>query len=108
LRIPPGPNNWINYPVLTFVVGNVFFGTACADCRVWVYQAVGNPAKPGGGGSFLTQTVANGVGIWIATLPAGLTSRDVSLQACEPPCDPTGNSSEMSPRPVLYLPEVSR
>ena len=103
-RIPPGPNNWINYPVLTFAVGNVFIGTACAGCKVWVYQAVGNPATPGGGGSRLTQTVANGVGIWSATLPAGLTSRDVSLQAC----DSTENTSEMSPRPQLYLPAVLR
>jgi hypothetical protein len=107
-RMPPGPNNWINYPVLTSTAGNVLTGTACVGCKVLVFRAEGNPATPGGGGTYLMETVADGSGSWSATLSPGSTGSAISLQACEAPCFMTGNVSEMSPLWRLFLPEVIR
>jgi parallel beta-helix repeat protein len=107
-RIPPGPNNWINYPVLTSAVNNVLTGTACAGCKVLIYQAEGNPATPGGGGTYWMETVADSSGNWSAALSPGSTGRAISLQACEAPCSMIGNVSEMSPLWRVFLPEVIR
>jgi hypothetical protein len=105
----PGPNNWLNYPVITSSSGQVITGTACANCQVHIYRAIGNPAAKGGGGyNALYHAEANGAGIWTATLPSYLKRLDVSLVACESPCSFTSNTSEMSPRPVVYLPIVIR
>ncbi|MBM3131253.1 MAG: right-handed parallel beta-helix repeat-containing protein [Chloroflexi bacterium] len=103
-RTPPGPNNWLNYPVITGGSGNTINGTACANCTVFIYRAIGNPAAPGGGGRYLQSTTANGSGNWSATLPAGMGRNDVTAQAR----DSAFNTSEMSPRPILYLPLILR
>jgi hypothetical protein len=106
-RTPPGPNNWINYPVITSASGTpvTLNGTAPAGCAILIYRAIGNPAAPGGGGLIIGSTVANGSGNWSATLPAGVGRNDVTLQTFNAS---TGNTSEMSPRPVLYLPLIRR
>ena len=103
-QTPPGPNNWLDYPVITGGSGNTINGTACASCRVYIYRAIGNPAAPGGGGVYIKYTTADAAGNWSTTLPAGMGRNDVTLQAQ----DAAGNTSELSPRPVVYLPLVLR
>ena len=104
-KFPPGPNAWLPYPVVTAASGNLIQGTACPNCAVYIYRAIGNPAQPRGGGVFLSiNTFANGSGQWSATLPAGVTAADISLTAF----NPAGDSSEMSPRPQMFLPLIER
>jgi len=105
-----GPNTLLNYPVVTGRSGNTITGTACANCTVFVYQAGGNPAQPGGGGALLPSltATANASGLWSVTLPAGLTPASISLQACAGSCVFSGDTSELSPRPVVYLPLTLR
>lgn len=105
-QTPPGPNDWLNYPVITDGSGNDIKGTTCANCTVRIYRAIGNPAAPGGGGAYLQSATANGLGDWSATLPAGTVGSDVAVQAQ----DSISNTSEMSPRPLraVYLPLVLR
>jgi hypothetical protein len=98
-----GPNNFLDYPVITATAGHVITGTACADCTIYVYQAVGNPAAPGGG-DYLSFTLASASGNWSYSLPGSLTRVDVTLQAR----DLAFNTSEFSPRPILFLPLVRR
>ena len=102
---PPGPNNWLNYPVITSASGNpvTLSGTACTNCWIIIYRAIGNPAAPGGGGVYIQYVQANPSGNWITTLPAGVGRNDVTLLTT----DPSHNSSEMSPRPLsVYLPLI--
>jgi hypothetical protein len=105
-----GPNTLLNYPVITSAGGAPLLvqGTACANCRVVVYRATGNPSRPGGGGEYLTYTSADGAGHWSVSLAPwpGLTERDITLLAV----DITGsqNASELSPRPIVYLPMIWR
>jgi parallel beta-helix repeat protein len=108
-RSGAGPNNWLPYPTITAASGDLITGTACISCTVFIYQAIGNPAAKGGGGQrWSCSTVANAAGNWNMTTCGMGTAADVSLQACEWPCGPTSNTSELSPRPVLYLPVVLR
>jgi len=99
-----GPNYWQYYPVVTSSSGNSIAGLTFPNYRVDIYRALGDPAAPFGGGMYLQNVNADANGQWSATLPAGLTSADVTLVAT----DPYGNSSEMSPRPVLLLPLIRR
>lgn len=105
-----GPNTLLNYPVITAFSGNVVTGAACANCKVYLYRASGDPARPGGGGILLAayNVTANASGVWTAALSGGLTPADISLQACAPPCLSTGNTSELSPRPLVYVPLALR
>ncbi len=103
-RTPPGPNNWLNYPVITGGSGNTINGTACANCTVQIFRAIGNPAAPGGGGVYIQSAIANAAGDWGATLPPGMGRNDVTVQAQ----DSAENTSELSPRPVVYLPLILR
>jgi CSLREA domain-containing protein len=104
-----GPNTLLNYPVLTASAGSVVTGTACANCTVYLYRAIGNPQAPGGGGEILAVTTANSAGDWsLTTLPAGLTKLDLTAMACAGACIPTSSTSEMSPRWVLWLPVLLR
>jgi parallel beta-helix repeat protein len=107
---PPGPNDWLPYPVITAGTGSFVSGTACNNCYVYIYDASGNPIAAGGGGIFLTSAVADGSGNWAITLPFGVLATEVTTLACEAPCDPTSNSSEMSPLygHRVYLPLVIR
>jgi parallel beta-helix repeat protein len=108
-RTPPGPNNWLNFPVITSANGSTINGTACPDCQVFILRAYGNPAAPGGGGTYETTATVDGFGNWTATLTGGLTALDVSLAACQSPCSLiSGNTSEMSPHRQLFLPLIQR
>ncbi|HZY44024.1 MAG TPA: right-handed parallel beta-helix repeat-containing protein, partial [Anaerolineae bacterium] len=99
-----GPNNWLKYPVVTAFSGSLVQGTTCPSCAVYIYKAVGNPAAPGGGGLFRTNVLANSSGEWSVNLPNSLTRLDVTFTTF----DGGGNSSEMSPRPQMFLPLISR
>jgi parallel beta-helix repeat protein len=104
-----GPNDLQNYPVITAVAGNTVTGTACANCLVNVYRAIGSTAAPRGGGQFVGTTVADGGGNWsVNTLPSGLTRFDVSATACSGACLLTSGTSEMSPVWRVLLPLVLR
>jgi hypothetical protein len=104
-HFPPGPNNWLNYPVVTLVNGTSLFGYTCANCNVYIYRAVGNPAAPGGGSiSLINNVLANASGAWSTNLPTGLTRADVTFTTA----DAAGNASEMSPLPQLFLPLLRR
>jgi len=104
-----GPNGLLNYPVVTSASGNpvTLAGTACANCSVGIYRAVGNPAAPGGGGLIIQYANANGAGNWSAILPAGVGRNDVTLQTYQ---TSTKDASEMSPRSLslLYLPLIMK
>lgn len=102
-----GPNGLLNYPVITSASGNpvTLYGTACANCTVYLYLAIGNPAAPGGGGSYFMHLTANAAGDWSAPLFGGMGRNDVTLLAV----DPNYNSSEMSPRSLpVYLPLIRK
>src|SRR5579859_120690 len=111
---PPGPNDWLPYPVLKATIGSVITGTACTNCTVYIYQAYGNPVAPGGGGTYAQQTQADGTGNWHATLLAGLTPYNISFQACQGQCSTVlGNfasdTSELGPvYHGIWLPLIRR
>ena len=100
----PGPNDWIAYPVITSASGNLIMGTSCSACYVSIFHAIGDPSRPGGGGTYLNTVLPNPLGIWSATLPAGMTVEDVSFTtssyiSLQPS---TYDSSEMSPRDYIF------
>jgi len=99
-----GPNDWLQYPVVTAFSGSLVQGSTCPSCAVYIYKAIGNPAALGGGGLFQTNVWANSSGQWSASLPNGLTRLDVTFTTF----DAGGNSSEMSPRPQTFLPLIIR
>jgi len=78
---PPGPNNWINYPVVTGTSSAGFSGSTCPNCMLVFYEALGNPISNSGGGSFLSSAYADGSGAFTFTFPPGVSA--VSLQACD-------------------------
>jgi len=101
-----GQNNLINYPEVTTSNGSQVWGTTCGGCTVDIYQAIGDPAR-GGGGIYKGSVVASLGGDWyvdLSTLPemVGATVKDVSFATY----GPVSGSSEMSPRPFMYLPIV--
>jgi CSLREA domain-containing protein len=97
-----GPNGLLNYPVITGASGSNISGTVCNNCTVLIYQAFSNPAAAGGGGQYPTSVTANASGAWNATLTGGRTAASVTLRAR----DASNNTSEMSPRPQIFLPLV--
>jgi parallel beta-helix repeat protein len=105
-----GPNTLLNYPQVTSVSGATINGSACPGCQVYMYAAIGNPAAPGGGGALLdiSPPTADASGGWSATLPAGTQLAQLTLVACQAPCFFTGNTSELRPRPQMFVPVVRR
>lgn len=97
-----GPNHWLPYPVITGASGSTLSGTACNNCYVFVYVAMGDPAVNRGGGIKVGLEIADGSGVWTYTMPVGKKRTDYSLIACTGGL--SGDCSEMSPRPVVYVP----
>ncbi len=50
-QIPPGPDNWMNYPVVSMTVDGGFTGTSCPGCVVRFYQTISDVTANGGGGA---------------------------------------------------------
>jgi parallel beta-helix repeat protein len=97
-HLPPGPNSWLPYPLLTTFAHQIVSGTACNNCIVILYKVVGDPTTPGGGGIYLGEAPADAAGHWSKTLPAGNYAPGFTAVACEAPCTSASNTSEMSPR----------
>ena len=104
---PSGPNDWLSYPFVTAFGGSVVQGYACANCRIDIFKAVGNPAAPGGGGIYQESVNAGPDPFrqWsVNPLLNGLTRLEATFTAT----DAGGNTSEMSPRPQVLLPLIRR
>jgi hypothetical protein len=94
-----GPNTLLNYPVITSISGATISGTACAGCWVYLFSASGSVGAPFGGGGLLGGVLANGAGAWSLSAP-GYTRLTITAFAV----DPSGNTSELTPRPQIYIP----
>ena len=99
-----GPNTLLNYPVVTSLVGTTISGTICNNCEVHVYQAFYNPAMNDGGGIYLARFTASGT-TWTGSLPPDTDMGQLTFVAYDPA---TGDTSEMSPRPLAFLPMIFR
>jgi Right handed beta helix region len=106
---PPGPDNWMNYPVVSTIFDGGFTGTTCPGCIVRFYQSTGDPTANGGGGIFLSDVFANGTtGNFSFPFPLGVTA--VTMLALNPS---GGDTSEFSPsvvnnRSFVFLPLVRK
>ncbi len=112
--VDTGPNGLLNYPVVKNINGSTISGTACANCTIFIYQAIGNPTFPYGGSQSKTPVVyTNASGAWSVTLTGGLTPKNVTLQSCQAAdcvIGPDANTSELSPviSAIVYLPLLKR
>ncbi len=100
-----GPNDLLNYPEITGVVGAEITGTACAGCQVYFYRAVKNPGANGGGGTYdlgMLPATVDGSGVWTATLPEGVQSTDLTMLTYD---GTTEQTSEFTPVP--YTPTLT-
>lgn len=90
-----GPNTLLNHPVVTTADTTLISGTACAGCRVEVFDVGpdGSPMVHGPGRTFLAEAVADGAGDWTALL-AGQVSAGMVLTTTA--TDPGGSTSEFS------------
>jgi parallel beta-helix repeat protein len=79
----PGPNGQLNYPEVTSTNGSVVTGTATVGVyAVAVYEVLGDPTQPGGGGIFRDLTFADASGNWSVDLePLGLAYKPVAFSA---------------------------
>jgi parallel beta-helix repeat protein len=102
-----GPNLLLHYPTIDTVAAGTIHGSACPNCTVQIYRAIGNPAGAFGGGKYLTSTLANASGNWSFPLPDGLTAASLTMIAVDT-TSPSSNTSEFSPRPLLFLPLLER
>lgn len=57
-----GPNDLLNFPVLTGVSGPGITGTACANCTIEIFSADGDESGHGEGSVFLATGTADGAG----------------------------------------------
>ncbi len=103
-----GPNTLLNYPEVTGISGDLIYGTSCNSCWVYLRRASGDPSAPGGGysGNPLAVVQANASGYWQTAYPltGGALVQSVALMAM----DSAYNTSELSPRPVTYIPFVKK
>ncbi len=110
-----GPNGLLNYPEVTLTNGSVITGTATVGVyAVTVYEVLGDPTQPGGGGIFRGITLADGSGNWTIDLePLGLAYKPVAFAAHSgTPGLFTLTSSPLSPITRLgysvYLPVIQK
>ena len=101
-----GPNLLLHYPTINTVTGGTVQGSACSNCTVQIYHAIGNPAAAFGGGKYLTSSLANASGSWSFALSDGETGSSLTMIAVDTASP--GNTSEFSPRPLLFLPVLKR
>ena len=111
----PGPNGYLNYPEVTSTSGSVVTGTATMGVyAVAVYEVLGDPTQPGGGGIFRGAALADASGNWSIDLDTlGLAHKPVAFIAHSgTPGFFTGTSSPLSPVTQLgyslHLPVIQR
>ena len=106
---PPGPNNWLKYPQISFISGNNVARYACALCSVVIYQSVGDPSAQGGGVDMkITSVTADVGGYWDVDLTSfGIAPNQIALLAVDPA---TGDTSEFAPLAWarVYLPLTNK
>jgi len=103
-----GPNDLLNYPVITSVNESLISGQACAYCTVYFYRVVSNPGASGAGARYnldMLPVIADGIGNWHATLPAGVTPWNITMVTYQ---DSTNQTSEFSPINTTFIPMVIR
>lgn len=90
-----GPNDGLNYPVITAASQTVVQGTACQGCRIEVFAADPDPSGQGEGATFLGATTApNGTFSVGVSVPEGTTVTATAIDA-------QGNTSEFSLNAVV-------
>jgi hypothetical protein len=87
-----GPNQQLNFPVITNAQPNQASGTACAGCRVEIFIATGQGGANGQGRTFAGAGNANGSGNFTIAL-AGVSGGNFITATAT---DAAGNTSEFS------------
>ena len=88
-----GPNENLNYPVLTAASTTAVAGTACAGCRVEVYRSTVDTGNRGEGNKFVGSATAAANGSFSAAVSGVVGGDNVAAIAI----DPSKNTSEFSP-----------
>ena len=87
-----GPNTLLNYPTLKTATGTSVSGTACAGCRVEVYESTTDTGSRGEGRKLVGSTTASSNGSFSAAVTGLSAGQLVAAIAI----DSTGNTSEFS------------
>ena len=87
-----GPNDRLNYPVLTRATATEVRGTACAGCVVEVFVADNDPSGYGEGRTWLATATAASDGTFTAAIAGVSAGQMVTATAT----DPAGNTSEFA------------
>ena len=88
-----GPNQNLNYPVLTSATTTAVKGTACAGCRVEVYRSAVDTGNRGEGNKLVGTATATATGSFSAAISGVVAGDHVAAIAI----DPSHNTSEFSP-----------
>ena len=89
-----GPNQQLNFPVLSSATRTSVRGTACSGCRVEVFIADPDPSGFGEGRTFLAAAVADGSGNFTVAISGVSAGQTVTATAT----DGQGNTSEFAKR----------
>jgi CSLREA domain-containing protein len=89
-----GPNQQLNFPVLSSATRTSVRGTACSGCRVEVFVADPDPSGFGEGRTFLAAAVADGSGNFTVAISGVSAGQTVTATAT----DGQGNTSEFAKR----------
>lgn len=89
-----GPNDLLNFPVLTGMAGGAVTGTVCANCLVELFVADNDPSGYGEGLKFLRDVVADGNGDFAVSI-CGL-GLFAGTKVTSTATDALGNTSEFS------------
>ena len=78
-----GPNDLLNYPIITSQDGNTLTGVACPGCLVFFYRRLTGFGQSGAKYDLgISPVLADGVtGLWEVTLPTGLSPRELALMS---------------------------
>lgn len=87
-----GPNEQLNFPVLTSATTAAVTGTACAGCRVEVFESDNDGSTYGQGRRYLGAVTASGTGSFSFPSPVIAAGARVTATAT----DAAGNTSEFS------------
>ncbi len=88
-----GPNENLNYPVLTTASTSAVAGTACAGCRVEIYRSTIDTGNRGEGNKLVGTATAGADGSFNASI-RGVAGGDYVAAIA---IDPANNTSEFSP-----------